>query len=229
MNVLVIDNTWNKDSWGSFELADWCAKASQATVHVRRAPALDLPKDHERFDAVVLSGSVTATQDQSAWVKALDAWVGHYLKLKRPFLGVCYGHQTLARVLGGLDHVSDQTTAEFGWTEIEVLEPSPLLQGLGQKFVSFSWHRDEVKKAPPGAKILARSQACPIQAMQYGDLPVFGIQFHPEKSLQTSIESLKKRLKEKKMDGILRPNESEKLYDPNVAKTVFGNFFGMIK
>lgn len=229
MNILVIDNTWSRDSWGAWELANHCAQASRGTVHVRRAPAQDLPKDPSAFQAVVLSGSITATHDQSPWVKALDAWVKRYLELKRPFLGVCYGHQTLARVLGGLECVSDQTTAEFGWTEVQVLEDSPLLRGLGQKFTSFSWHKDEVCKQPPGTKILAKSQGCSIQAMQLKELPIFGIQFHPEKSLHTAVTSLQKRVKEKKWDGILHPNDSDRLYDPNVGKTLFENFFGLVK
>ena len=227
MNTLVIDNTQSRDSWGCADLASHCAHASRGVVQVRRAPAQDLPPNPQAFDAVVLSGSITSTHDQSPWVKNLDRWVSDYLKFKRPFLGICYGHQTLARVLGGIQCVKDQSTAEFGWTQIEIVNPSPLFTGLKNPFTTFSWHRDEVIQLPPGTKLLARSKLSGIQAFQWGELPVFGIQFHPEKSLASAESSLHGRVQDKKTKGLLHANDSKKLFDASVGETVFNNFFGL--
>jgi GMP synthase (glutamine-hydrolysing) len=134
MQILIIDNNIMKESWGSKELAQFAAKTAGATVHVRRAPQSDLPNDLSRFDRVVISGSMTAATDQHPWVHELDEKIRRYAGLGKPILGVCYGHQTLARCLGGVDYVSKKTSAEFGWTRIEQTAPSDLLKDLPKIF-----------------------------------------------------------------------------------------------
>jgi GMP synthase (glutamine-hydrolysing) len=67
---------------------------------------------------------------------------------------------------------------EFGFIDLG-LAPNPLFQGLGKPLVMVS-HYDEVCDLPKEFKVLASSPGCAVHAFQYRDLPVWGVQFHPE-------------------------------------------------
>ena len=185
MRILIIDNTIDPDSWGSADLRRLAqtASASGAVVTVRRAPHGDLPASPRGYDRVVLSGSKTSATEDAPWIDSLHQFVQTTLNENIPYLGVCYGHQTLARVLGGKTTCRRAEVPEFGWTKIEILEDSRLLRGLPNSFYSFSSHFDEVSQVPAPLKALARSEACAVQAFEIPGKAVFGIQFHPEKDI----------------------------------------------
>lgn len=222
---MVIDNNIDPDCWGAEDLAGYARRVKGSQVHVRRAPQQDLPKNPADFDRIVISGSKACALDTEAWIERLIEFIGNFLVLQRPILGVCYGHQTLARVLGGIGSVRKSRTPELGWSEIEVLKSNPLMRGLSDRFHTFSSHFDEVYPLPESLIQLARSPRCEIQAYQLKDRPVFGIQFHPEKSLEGAIRSLAQRMKVGDSKILLRPKESQKLYNPKVGETIFRNFF----
>lgn len=96
-----------------------------------------------------------------------------------PALGICYGHQLMAYLLGG--RVEQGERGEFGLARLEVTAPSPLLAGLDparpQVWMS---HRDLVAGLPLGFQAQARTDTCPVAAM--GDVArrLYGVQFHPE-------------------------------------------------
>lgn len=95
-----------------------------------------------------------------------------------PILGICAGHQFMALHFGG--EAKPAQVPEFGRTEIAVEEPGDLFLGLPKSFVVWESHNDEVTRAPEGFVTLARSEGCPVQAMQAVDRPLYGVQFHPE-------------------------------------------------
>lgn len=193
MKILVIDNTIDPTSWGSRELVRFGALIPGASVFVRRAPEGDLPSSPAGFDRVIVSGSKTAATEDAPWISRLHEFILRTIDSGKPFLGVCYGHQSLVRALGGKETVQRAAVPEFGWTQIEIVETSPLFKGLGSAFYSFSSHFDEVCRLPNGMRRLAQSEACGIQACQIEDQPVFGIQFHPEKNLQEAELTLLER------------------------------------
>jgi GMP synthase-like glutamine amidotransferase len=121
--------------------------------------------------------------------------------------------------------VRKSDVAEFGWTEIQILEPSPLLEKIPASFYSFSAHFEEVSLLPKRMKRLASSKDCEIQACQLENLPIFGIQFHPEKNLQETKKILMERKKIGTPPFLLNANRSEELYDPKIGETIFKNFF----
>lgn len=225
MRVLIIDNTIDPDSWGSKELARYAKLAPGATFYVRRAPHDDLPASPEGFDRIIVSGSKTSALEDAPWIERLLEFIRRSVELRKPYLGVCYGHQSLVRALGGKDLVRLSVEAEFGWTRIEQVADSPLTRGVKKEFYSFSSHFDEVSSLPKGFRHLARSKDCEIQACQVDHLPVFGIQFHPEKNLIEAKNTLKKRREIGTPKRLLHPNESEKLYQPELGETLFRNFF----
>lgn len=227
MRILIIDNNIDPDCWGAEDLRRCAHLASNATLVTRRAPENDLPASPKEFDRIIVSGSKTSALEKAPWVDHLVEFIQATLAARKPFLGVCFGHQMLARSIGGTQILGKAAQPEFGWSEIKVLESSDLMKGLGSSFYSFSAHYEEVSKLPPGMKKLAESDLCPIQACQLEDLPVFGIQFHPEKSAEDAEKTFNEKRADKAANKLklLNPKRSTELYDPKTAETIFGNFF----
>ncbi|HKI99232.1 MAG TPA: glutamine-hydrolyzing GMP synthase [bacterium] len=102
------------------------------------------------------------------------------LELDVPILGLCYGHQLVAQLLGG--KVNLLPHGEFGRTRLR-LEPdahNPLLVGVDAETEVWMSHGDTVLEPPPGFRVLARTGLCPVAAMAHERKPIFGLQFHPE-------------------------------------------------
>jgi GMP synthase (glutamine-hydrolysing) len=224
VNILIVDNTIDRDSWGAGDLRRLARVANGAELTVRRAPERDLPASPRGFDRIILSGSKTSALEDSPWISDLLQFVQTALNENIPFLGVCYGHQTLARVLGGKSTCRRSEIPEVGWTKIEVIGESPLLQGLPKTFHSFSSHFEEVGKMPKDLKLLARSEACGVQACQLGNRPVFGIQFHPEKDILGAENIFAQKKKTKIPKTLLNSGKSKELYDPQIGERIFKNF-----
>ncbi|MCG1042344.1 glutamine-hydrolyzing GMP synthase [Mycetohabitans sp. B8] len=130
---------------------------------------------------VILSGgpsSVTATDTPRVPQAVFDLGV--------PVLGICYGMQAMALQLGGkveLGHVR-----EFGYAEVRARNHTKLLEaiedfttpeGHGMLKVWMS-HGDKVAEMPPGFKLMASTESCPIAAMADEDRRFYGLQWHPE-------------------------------------------------
>ncbi|HEX9844297.1 MAG TPA: glutamine-hydrolyzing GMP synthase, partial [bacterium] len=101
-------------------------------------------------------------------------------QLDKPLLGLCYGHQLLALLLGGT--VEDLGRGEYGRTQLSRVAgaQSPLLAGVPEALEVWMSHGDTVRQAPPGFQVLATTPRCPVAAMAHESRPVFGLQFHPE-------------------------------------------------
>jgi GMP synthase (glutamine-hydrolysing) len=100
------------------------------------------------------------------------------LDLGLPTLGICYGHQLLAHLLGG--RVERAARSEYGRAEAEVLEGGGLLDGLPSRATVWMSHGDLVLEPPPGFRTLARTASTPVAAMGDPARRVWGVQFHPE-------------------------------------------------
>src|SRR2546426_256274 len=104
---------------------------------------------------------------------------GEYLDaFDAPILGICAGHQFMAKHLGG--DAAPAKVPEFGKSVVEIHQPDVLFQGLPNRFEVWESHNDEVTILPRDFVALASSQNCDVQAMRHRDRPLFGLQFHPE-------------------------------------------------
>ena len=98
-----------------------------------------------------------------------------------PILGICYGCQLLARLLGGeVVPAQSDGAREYGKTETEFQVGSPLFRGLPTRSVVWMSHGDYISRLPGGFRALARSEACPCAAMGDEERRFYGVQFHPE-------------------------------------------------
>ncbi len=93
-------------------------------------------------------------------------------------LGICYGHQLMAHLLGGV--VQKGERGEYGLAMLDQLEPNPLLAGLPASQQVWMSHRDLVAALPPGFRPLASTETCPVAAMGDPARRLYGVQFHPE-------------------------------------------------
>lgn len=102
----------------------------------------------------------------------------NYFHLNIPILGICAGHQYIAKYFGGKVEVSK--TPEFGKSEMVVLNGDTLFSKVPKKSVIWESHNDEVTTIPKDFIPLARSDSCKVQAIKHKDKPLYGLQFHPE-------------------------------------------------
>lgn len=101
-----------------------------------------------------------------------------------PILGICYGDQLMAHLLGGKVQKGDNQTREYGKTVIEYGQ-SPIFEGISSNQVWMS-HTDYILEAPEGFDVVATTKNCPVAAMHNVDKKLYGVQFHPE--VEHSIE-----------------------------------------
>ena len=94
-----------------------------------------------------------------------------------PILGLCYGHQLVAKHFGG--RVLSSQTREYGLATLQVGQ-SVLFEGLSDGETVWMSHGDSVEEAPPGFKVIGASLSCPIAAMENAAKKIFSLQFHPE-------------------------------------------------
>lgn len=95
-----------------------------------------------------------------------------------PILGICYGMQLTAHLLGG--QVMRAERQEFGKAVMDVLEGDALFAGLPQRLDVWMSHGDHVLEPPPGFRVLGRTENAPVAAMGDQARRVYGVQFHPE-------------------------------------------------
>lgn len=97
----------------------------------------------------------------------------------RPILGICLSHQLIGKMLGG--DVVRGKNPEYGKTVIRVIDPDGILQGVGEEFVAWASHNDEVKSREGASfKILAESDYCSVEALSDERRRLYGVQFHIE-------------------------------------------------
>lgn len=102
-------------------------------------------------------------------------------QLQVPILGICYGCQLMAHMLGGeVVPAHTHTAREYGGTTTYFDIRSPLFAGMNHESVTWMSHGDYLSRVPPGFTVTARSGTCPTAAIADPRRKFYGVQFHPE-------------------------------------------------
>ena len=95
-----------------------------------------------------------------------------------PVLGLCYGDQLMAHVLGG--KVERAENREYGKTDICLDTDSKLFEGIKADNTCWMSHFDYISRMPEGFRSVAHTVNCPVAAMENVEAGLYGLQFHPE-------------------------------------------------
>ena len=95
-----------------------------------------------------------------------------------PVLGICYGSQLTAHLLGG--KVATAPVSEYGKTEVNIDTASKLFAGVSPKTICWMSHTDYIEQAPADFTITAHTPVCPVAAMENVEKGIYAVQFHPE-------------------------------------------------
>ena len=100
------------------------------------------------------------------------------LNLGIPTLGLCYGHQLIAYLLGG--EVKRGAKQEYGVAYVTIDKPVGILKGLNSIEKGWMSHGDTVQSLPEGFEVLAHTENCPVAAFRHQEKALYGLQWHPE-------------------------------------------------
>jgi GMP synthase-like glutamine amidotransferase len=119
--------------------------------------------------------------EEHPWLIAEKRAIRHWVReLRRPYLGICLGHQLLADALGGT--CGPMRRPEIGVMEVTMSPDGladPLLRGVPARSNVLQWHSVKVAQPPDDAVVLASSALCGVQAMRVGER-AWGLQYHVE-------------------------------------------------
>ena len=115
----------------------------------------------------------------SVYLETSPSYSKEIFNLGIPVMGICYGSQLMAHLLGG--KVATAPVSEYGSTATEILEEnSKLFKGVKKNPTVWMSHTDYIAEVPEGFKITAKTKDCPVAAMENEERKLYATQFHPE-------------------------------------------------
>jgi GMP synthase-like glutamine amidotransferase len=162
------------------------------------------PADARACDAWITTGSRASVYDDAGWIRDAETVIRKIADSDRPFVGICFGHQLLARTLG-----AEVKPASGGWG-VGVL-PMHVMRGEDWMTPACStvrmqyMHADQVMEPPDGATLLSEAPHCPVAMFQWGPR-MLGIEAHPEfpaAYARALIENRRARIGEQAADDAL--------------------------
>jgi GMP synthase (glutamine-hydrolysing) len=185
----------------------WFSRALGFQMPVVRAhegvllgPALD----REKPQGILVTGSPLSVTEDAPWMLQLGDDLLRVAARGTQVLGVCFGHQLLARAAGGAV-VQNPRGREIGTVRVQLTE-------AGRRDPLFAWangseievqatHVDAVDPLPPGATLLASNENCAAQAFRLSET-VAGVQFHPELAPETMRALIRSRREKLAAEGL---------------------------
>ena len=136
------------------------------------------PKSIDECHGYLITGSKLSVYDAEDWIRKLETYVQLLNEQKKALLGVCFGHQLIAKALGGKSE-----KAPIGWTlgvqDYDFQDTFPWVQDQSQSVSLIHSHQDQVTKLPKQAELIASNPRVPIAMFKIGD-HVMSMQGHPE-------------------------------------------------
>jgi GMP synthase (glutamine-hydrolysing) len=159
-------------------------RVRELNVYCEIHPYNHLPEFDSTVKGIILSGSPYSVRQEDA--PQIDIVL---LQEKYPVLGVCYGAQYIAHVLGG--EVKASSTREYGRANLNYLNhENPLLKHISSSSQVWMSHGDTIAAVADDFEIIASTDTVKIAAYQIKNTNTYGIQFHPEVTHSTDGKTL---------------------------------------
>lgn len=142
----------------------------------------------KNIDSIILSGSPKMLSQEE-----FDKDVLEMLKESEiPILGICYGHQLLAKAFGG--EIGRHSKFIEKDEEIFILDKKDLFYNLEDKIIAKESHQEYIRKLSlekTDLEVIAFSQSCEVEAIRHRKKKIFGVQFHIERSGDVGYKIIK--------------------------------------
>lgn len=183
MKTLVVEHTVN-EGMGLLQnvLGD---KGWNMDIRCMEQAGTTLPESIGDFGSMVIMGGPMSANDEDLYphLRQVQDLIREAVCLHIPTVGICLGAQLIAKALGG--RVTRNPVKEIGWYTMSLTGHgygSPLFDGLPPDFTFFQWHQDTFT-IPERSRWLVKGKTCRNQAFSL-DNYIWGLQFHPEVSLE---------------------------------------------
>ena len=137
-----------------------------------------MPDSADECEAWLCTGSKYSVYEPHDWIARLSAFIRNVGDARRPFVGICFGHQMLAHAAGG-----KVVKAQEGWgvgvLPVQILSHEAWMVPPRKEIRIHHMHQDQVQRLPPGAVVLGRSAHCEVGMFRVGET-MLGIEGHPE-------------------------------------------------
>ena len=197
------------------------------TVNVEKGSPLPSP---ESCSGIVITGSHAMVTDRLPWSVAVEAWLPMVLDAGIPLLGICYGHQLLARAAGG-EVGYHPRGREIGTVKIDLSDDAgedPLFHGVPKTFEAHVIHAQSVLRLPPKAILLASNDYEPHHAFRLGDC-AWGLQFHPEYDTRIIRDYIEAQAEELESSGRDVQKIISAVTDTPVAASLLKTFANLVR
>ena len=138
----------------------------------------DFPNDIDECHAYISSGSAVSVLDDEAWIHRFEDLVRLMYARHKKFVGICFGHQMIAKAFGG-----EVVVSRKGWSvgarKTQVIHEKPWMKPPVSEYTLLQSHAEQVLEIPTGAQLIASNDFCPNAMFQMGD-SLLAIQSHPE-------------------------------------------------
>jgi len=148
-------------------------KVRDLGVYAEVAPSETPAAELTGRKGIIISGGPSSVYDPGS--PTIDPLLLH---ASIPVLGICYGQQLMAHILGGRVKKGDR--GEYGFAQFDLLRADGLFRGIAGRQQVWMNHRDAVQDPPPGFDVLGSTSTCTVAAMASPERGLYAVQFHPE-------------------------------------------------
>ncbi len=132
----------------------------------------------EKIKEMNPKGIILTGGPNSVYADDSPSYSKELFELGIPVLGICYGSQLMAHVLGG--KVDTAEVREYGKTEVNIDTSSKIFENVSENTICWMSHTDYIAELPDGFRVVATTPVCPVAAMENAEVNLYATQFHPE-------------------------------------------------
>ncbi|GIC76908.1 GMP synthase [Moritella sp. F3] len=164
---------------------------SALELHFYRVIDGQFPQHVDECDAYICSGSKWGVNDDDLWIRQLEDFTRELYDAQKGLIGICFGHQMIAKALGGKVEKSLRGWG-VGIAHADVLVEQAWMQPQQASIALVVCHQDQVCQLPDNARVLMSNTFCPYSMFQVGEC-FLGLQGHPEFTTQYSAALMAQR------------------------------------